>query len=760
MFIDLVKGVALLLALSLLYGFHIRVRYRASWMRWVISGLLFGGISIVGMMMPIHILPGVIFDARSVILSMAGLFGGPIVVLLSMLCALTYRLWLGGGGALIGCLVILLSGGAGLLYRHAIAKGRARVCIPHLLLFGSLLHLAVLGLFSQLPAEAARLTSGEFGLFFTLVFSLATAIMGWIIQDMLKRKKTEAALRQSETRLRAMANAIPDLLFVLDEDGRYVDILSSADNIQRQVSPQLLGKRIRDLFSSSQAEELLTVIQTTLQTQQPQRYEYQTQTPNGARWFEGCTQPLPLHYHDKPCVIWLSRDITERKEREEQIAFLAFYDPLTNLPNRRLLLDRLHHAVGVSARSNHHGALLFIDLDNFKVLNDTFGHEMGDLLLQQVASRLPTCVRKVDTVARQGGDEFVVMLENLASTPQEAANQSRCVAEKILATLSTPYNLGNYEHHTTVSIGVALFGGKDERVEDLLKHADLAMYQSKTAGRNTLRFFDSTMQAVIKQRVVLEAEMREGLQSEQFVLHFQPQVDNYGAVVGAEVLVRWQHPSRGLVSPAEFIPLAEETGLIIPLGLKVLGTACKQLASWQHQENRKHLTLSVNVSARQFRQSDFVDQVTAIIRQTGIAADRLKLELTETMLLHDMQETIATMMRLKTHGIRFALDDFGTGYSSLSYLKRLPLEQLKIDQSFVRDLLTDPNDAAIAKTIIALADSLGLDVIAEGVESDLQREFLAHNGCCAYQGYFFGRPGPITQLENMLDQLHRQAVLN
>ena len=760
MFIDLVKGVALLLALSLLYGFHIRIRYPASWMSCSISGLLFGGISIVGMMMPIHILQGVIFDARSVILSMAGLFGGPIVAVIAMLCAITYRLLLGGGGALVGCLVILLSSGAGLLYRYALSKGWMRICIPHLLLFGSILHLGVLGLFTQLPTPAALLASSEFGLYFTLVFSLATAIMGWIIQDMLQRKTTEAALRQSEARLRAMANAIPDLLFVLDEEGRYVDILSSANSGTLRDTSQLLGNRIHDFFPLAEADALLAVIQTTLQTQQPQRYEYQTPTTAGPRWFEGRTQPLPQLYHEKPCVVWLSRDITARKEREEQIAFLAFYDPLTNLPNRRLLLDRLEHAIAASARSKHHGALLFIDLDNFKVLNDTFGHEMGDLLLQQVATRLPTCVRKSDTVARQGGDEFVVMLEDLASLPQEAANQSRMVAEKILATLSAPYTLAQYEHHTSVSIGVALFGGQNERVEELLKHADLAMYQSKSAGRNTLSFFDSTMQAVIKKRVEMEAQMREGVQSEQFVLHYQPQVDNFGEIIGAEVLVRWQHPHHGLISPAEFIPLAEETGLIIPLGLKVIRSACNQLAIWQQQAGRQLLTLSVNVSARQFRQSDFVDQVTNIIQQTGISGDKLKLELTETMLLHDIQETVATMVRLKAHGISFSLDDFGTGYSSLSYLKRLPLEQLKIDQSFVRDLLTDPNDAAIAKTIIALADSLGLNVIAEGVETEAQRQFLASSGCSAYQGYFFGRPGPIAQLDNLLEQRNQSTVPN
>jgi len=439
-------------------------------------------------------------------------------------------------------------------------------------------------------------------------------------------------------------------------------------------------------------------------------------------------------------------DISRNTEAEAEIHRLAFYDPLTQLPNRRLLLDRLQQAVTASGRSGREGALLFIDLDNFKTLNDTLGHDKGDQLLQQVAQRLSASVREGDTVARLGGDEFVVMLEGLDTNPEDAAPQAKTVGEKILATLNEPYLLAQHKHHSTPSIGVTLFGGNQDTVDELLKRADFAMYQSKAAGRNTLRFFDPQMQAVVTARAGLEAELRQALQHEQFLLYYQPQVDGAGRLTGVEALVRWRHPQRGMVSPAEFIPLAEDSGLILPLGHWVLQTACLQLVSWANQRAMAHLTVAVNVSARQFHHVDFIEQVLAILEHTGADPRRLKLELTESLLLADVEDIIKKMSTLKASGVGFSLDDFGTGYSSLTYLKRLPLDQLKIDQSFVRDILTDPNDAAIAKAIITLGQSLGLAVIAEGVETEGQRSFLANHGCNAYQGYLFGRPCPAADL--------------
>ena len=436
-----------------------------------------------------------------------------------------------------------------------------------------------------------------------------------------------------------------------------------------------------------------------------------------------------------------------RKAAEDEIWRLAFYDPLTRLPNRRLLVDRLGHALAAAPRTKRHGALLFIDLDNFKTINDTLGHDAGDLLLQQAAERLASCVRAEDTVARQGGDEFVIMLIGLSAAEEEAAIQTEIVGEKVLAALNRPYQFPGHVYHNTASIGATLFDGHLSSADEVLRRADLAMYHAKAAGRNALRFFEPGMQAFVTVRAELETAMRQGLQYGQFLLYYQAQIDEVGSVSGAEALLRWQHPLRGLVSPAEFIPAAEETGLILPLGQWVLETACAQLVAWSLRPATADLNLAVNVSARQFRQPDFVAQVVAVLDRTGANARKLKLELTESMLVDNVDEIIAKMSALRALGVVIALDDFGIGYSSLSYLKRLPLDQLKIDQSFVRDVLTDPTDAAIVLTIVALAQSLGLSVVAEGVETEPQREFLASHGCGAYQGYLHSRPLPLQQFE-------------
>jgi diguanylate cyclase (GGDEF)-like protein/PAS domain S-box-containing protein len=445
--------------------------------------------------------------------------------------------------------------------------------------------------------------------------------------------------------------------------------------------------------------------------------------------------------------IWVIEDISARKAVEDEVNRLAFYDPLTQLPNRRLLRDRLAQALAASARSGMHGALIFIDLDNFKGLNDTLGHARGDQLLKLVGQRLTHCVRESDTVARLGGDEFVVIVQDLGARLDECATQAEAVGEKILGALNQPYPLDSHVRHSTPSIGITLFADDRDSVDDLLKEADMAMYQAKTAGRNTLRFFDADMQAMLVHRAALEEDMRESMRLSHFLLHYQPQVVGSGRITGAEVLLRWPHPQRGLVPPAEFIPLAEDTNLITALGHWVLETACKTLADWSAQDDLKHLSVSVNVSARQFRQPHFVAEVMTILERSGADPHRLKLELTESLLVDDVEDIIVKMSALQSRGVGFSLDDFGTGYSSLSHLKRLPLDQLKIDQGFVRDILTDPNDLAIARMVVALADSLGLVVIAEGVELAAQRELLAQIGCDAYQGYLFSRPLPREQFE-------------
>jgi diguanylate cyclase (GGDEF)-like protein/PAS domain S-box-containing protein len=562
------------------------------------------------------------------------------------------------------------------------------------------------------------------------------------LTDVTERKRVEAELR-----IAAAAFESQEGMFVADAKRVILRINRAFCAITGYTAEEAVGQTTRLLKSDRHDEVFSATMWENLNRTGAWRGEIWNRQKSGEvapRWLtitavQGSDGGI-THY------VGTLVDITQRKADEAEIENLAFYDPLTQLPNRRLLVDRLQQALVACSRNQQRGAILFIDLDDFKTLNDTQGHDVGDQLLQQVARRLLTCVRAGDTVARLGGDEFVVMLEELSGSSKEAATQAQIVGEKILTALAPPYLLAGHEHHNTGSVGGTLFGDHRETVDDLLKRADLAMYRAKAAGRNTLRFFDPRMQIEVTARAVLEAELRRGVREGQLVLHYQPQVDGEGRVTGAEALVRWQHPRRGLVSPAEFIPLAEETGLIEPLGQWVLESACAQLLAWSARPETALLTLSMNVSAREFRHPEFVARALEVIDRTGVDPQKLMLEFTESPLPDDLEETIAKMTAMKAHGERFSLDDFGTGYSSLSYLKHLPLDQLKIDQSFVRDVFIDPNDAAVARTIIALGQDLGLAVIAEGVETVEQRDFLAHQGCRAFQGYLFGRPGPADVL--------------
>lgn len=434
---------------------------------------------------------------------------------------------------------------------------------------------------------------------------------------------------------------------------------------------------------------------------------------------------------------------------EEAIHQLAFYDPLTKLPNRRLLRDRLQRALSLSSRSRLYGAVLMVDLDNFKSINDTRGHEVGDRLLVEIAQRIQLCVRQADTVARLGGDEFIVMLVDLSMDEAQAALQAERIGEKILAAISQPCMLSNKLHHPAGSMGLCLFVGQSASMEDLLKRADISMYQAKNSGRNALQFFDPQIQASLEARMALESELHEALPKHQFKLYYQMQQDHRHGVLGAELLLRWEHPKYGMVMPDQFIPIAEESGLIVPIGEWVLRSACEQLTVWAHKPVVGEFLLAVNVSPRQFREPDFVDMVDQVLMQTGANPARLKLELTESLVLHNVTDTIVKMKALNQLGVHFSMDDFGTGYSSLSHLTHLPIHQLKIDRSFVHNIASNRNDAIIVQTIIGMANNLGVAVIAEGVETPEQRACLERFGCFAYQGYLFGRPMPLPEFERL-----------
>ncbi|WP_333875841.1 EAL domain-containing protein [Methylobacter sp.] len=443
-------------------------------------------------------------------------------------------------------------------------------------------------------------------------------------------------------------------------------------------------------------------------------------------------------------------DITERKTSEEKIRSLAFYDTLTELANRRLLTERVEHAIAIQARTGYYGALLFLDLDNFKLLNDTQGHGVGDELLVEVAHRLKACVRETDTVARLGGDEFIVLLGELGTTSDSAAFQVKTVAEKIVSALAEPYILSSVVHNCSSSMGIVLFCDSGTTANSVLAQADTAMYAAKKSGKNTYRFFDPAMQQELEHRAKFESALRQAINNNQLKLFYQPQVDDKKQMIGVEALIRWNHPELGLIPPARFIPLAEETDIILIIGRWVLETACAQLKVWRSLPLARNLSIAVNVSAKQFYQPGFVDEVRGIMVRYDIEPKQLKLELTESMVLKEIDIAIAKMLELKSIGIVLAMDDFGTGYSSLSYLKNLPFDQIKIDKSFMENLMGNNNDAYIIHSVITLGKLMQIAVIAEGVEDTEQDELLKSLGCTVFQGYLFGKPLPIEELESQL----------
>jgi diguanylate cyclase (GGDEF)-like protein/PAS domain S-box-containing protein len=565
------------------------------------------------------------------------------------------------------------------------------------------------------------------------------------------RDITERNQAQEQLRIAAAAFEAQEGIAVLGADRRILRVNRAFTEITGYANEEVAGKPPNLLRSDKHDDAYYQTLWDRIDHEGSWSGELCYQRKSGERypaWFN--TVAVKSDGGEITHYVATMIDLTERKAAEQQIKRLAYYDSLTQLPNRRLFHDRLQQALADSARSGRKGALLFIGLDNYKFINETAGHHIGDLLLVEVARRLSGCLQEENTAARIEGDEFVVVLEGLSESVAEAGARAKAIGEKILSALGQPYVLAERLHHSAPSIGVTLFIDAVDSLDELLKQADIAMSHAKLGGRNTLRFFDPEMQGALAARAALESALRVAIRDRQFELFYQPQVDGAGRVIGAEALLRWRHPQRGPISPAEFIPLAEETGLILPIGEWVLETACAQLKAWADDPHARQLSLAINISACQFRQIDFVDRVRQALERAGAPAANLKLELTETLVVDDIDGAIATMQALKKVGVGFSVDDFGTGYSSLSYLSRLPLDQLKIDRAFVRNLPGNPNDAAVAQTIITLAKSLGLTVIAEGVETEAQRQFLARHGCPNYQGFLFSKPVDIVAFERLL----------
>lgn len=749
-FEGLMHSAALLIAAAFVYDLlTIRYQDRESLSEKILTGFLLGVLGMIVMLSPWRYVPGIIFDTRSVILGIAGLYFGAIPTTVAMLMTATLRFFQGGAATAPGIAVIFASGLLGMAWSRFRGRDRGLVSGPELYLFGLLVHVVMLALMFILPRETAFQVLRVITLPVLAIYPLATTVLGLLINIRQRREQTSRELKESEERLRlALAaahtgiydfNISTGAITVSDEYARMLEYepgeyRTNFDDWVTQLHPD-------------DRDQALAVYGEYIRGQrQDYSQEFRMRTRSGKwKWIHSAGELLERDALGQPLrMLGIHKDISEQKKNAARLEYLATHDVLTGLANRVLLRDRLEQSIHFAHRSQRIVAVLLIDLDRFKLINDSLGHNMGDELLKQVARRLCESVREADTVARLGGDEFVILLAEVAEE-----KDVQPVAEKILSRLAQPCDLGGREITITGSLGIGVYPRDGTDSENLIRHADIAMYRAKEEG-NCCRFYSPAMGLRSRETMELEADLRRALERRELLLYYQPKVElATGRIVGSEALLRWLHPTRGMIAPGRFIPLAEETGMILPIGDWVLTEVCRQIAAWQ-REGLEALPVAVNLSARQFRKADLAAAVRSLLEAAGIEPSLLELELTESMIMHDPPIAAAIMQQLKTLGIRLALDDFGTGYSSLNYLRRFPVDCLKIDGSFIHDVPGDQSAAAVAASIVAIANSLGLTSVAEGVETRAQLDFLINCGCGGFQGYLFSPPVPAEEFAAML----------
>jgi diguanylate cyclase (GGDEF)-like protein/PAS domain S-box-containing protein len=611
----------------------------------------------------------------------------------------------------------------------------------------TLANTALLASTASVPIDMLRRADdylGRWGIVLLVVFLLLALLANLLLKRRVQHNR--ALLQTNKEMLATILDSVDAYIYIKSPTLEYQYVNRRISDLFGLSADKIIGKRDAEFFDAGSAAEMEQVDRNVLTSGKKVTVEESNvlQGENRVRTFLSIKMPLSMSPGAPASLCGISTELTDYLEMQSRTHYLAFYDSLTGLPNRRLLMDSLTAAIDHEEWAASYSAVLVIDLDNFRLVNDIQGHESGDQLLINVADQLRQRLEEESTLARFSSDEFVVLMNNLGEQQTEAALKAERVSRQLLETIAQVRS--GHSLPISASIGVSLFTGREHSMDNVLQQADMALQQAKSGGGNTLCFFNTDMQTSVLERASLEADLHKALERNELALHYQVQVDHQGVTIGVEALLRWYHPERGWVSPATFIPLAEENRLIVPIGYWVLRSACEQLAKWSHQAAYAPLSISVNVSSVQFQQSDFVSDVEALLAETQAPPGRLVLEVTESLLMREPVRVRNTMLKLRAKGIRFALDDFGTGYSSLSYLKRLPLDELKIDQSFVRELLTDKTDAAIVDTTILLAVSLGLTVVAEGVEKKEQLDWLRGHGCYRYQGYLFGRPTPIEYL--------------